>query len=79
MSFVVPSRIVGSKNAGPRSGRALPPVTTVAPLATASSTCDWTRSWWSGETSEPTSMPKSYDAPTFSASVAATNLLLNSS
>ena len=72
MSLVTPSRIVGSKNAGPRSGRARPPVSTVAPLATASSTCDCTRSLWSGETSEPTSGPKSYDAPSVSASVAAT-------
>ena len=59
MSLVTPSRMVGSKNAGPRSGRALPPVSTVAPLATASSTCEATRSRWSTETSEPRSGPKS--------------------
>ena len=53
------SRIVGSKNAGPRSGRGRPPVSTVAPLATASSTWLLTRSMWSTETSEPRSGPKS--------------------
>ena len=79
MSVVTPSSTVGSKNAGPRSGRGRPPVSTLAPLATASSTCESTRCIWSTETSEPTSGPKSYDARTSSAAVARTNFCFSSS
>ena len=59
MSGVTSVSTVGSKKAGPRSGRALPPVSTVAPFATASSTCDSTRSRWGTETSEPIGGAKS--------------------
>ena len=39
----------------------MPPVTTVAPPATASSTCDLTRSLWSGETFGPVVALHRYD------------------
>ena len=56
---VTPSRMVGSKKNGPRSGRARPPVSTRAPLATASSTWATTVSSWAWLISEPMSLPQS--------------------
>ena len=53
MSGVTPSRIVGSKKYGPRSGRARPPARTVAPLAIASSTWAVTASSWAWEIKRP--------------------------
>ena len=79
MSGVTPSRMVGSKKNGPRSGRALPPASTRAPLATASSTCACTVSSWSWEIRVPMSTPHSIEAPSVIASVRATKRSTNRS
>ena len=79
MSADTPSRIVGSKTNGPRSGRALPPVSTRAPLATASSTWRVTVSSWACEMSEPMSTLQSWLAPSVIAWVRETKASTNRS
>ena len=79
MSAVTPSRTVGSKTKGPRSGRAVPPQRTVAPLATASSTWAVTVSSWACEISEPMSTLQSWLAPSVSARVRETKSSTNRS
>ena len=73
MSGETPSRMVGSKKKGARSGRALPPVSTRAPLDTASSTWARTVSSWRWVMSVPMSTSQSREAPRVSACVRATN------
>ena len=79
MSGVTPSRMVGSKKNGPRSGRARPPASTRAPFATASSTWAVTASSCLSEESGPMSLPQSSAAPSLIAAVRATNRSTNAS
>src|SRR5262245_29527986 len=73
------ARIVGSKKYGPMSERGLPPASTAAPFAFASSTCSLTFSSCALEVSEPMSAVKSYVAASRILPAASANRSVNAS